>query len=56
MIPNRSEEGLVQLRISGNKAIAEQVAEEIDPWGKANSHGLLLCISYNGATRCGHPE
>lgn len=54
MIPNRSEEGLVQSRIPENEAIAEQVAEEINPWGQANSHGLLLCISYNGATRCGH--
>lgn len=56
MIPNRSEEGLVQLRISGNEATAEHVAEEIGPWEQANSHGFLLCISYNGATRCGHSE
>lgn len=33
MIPNRSEEGLIQSRIPENEAIAEQVAEEINPWG-----------------------
>lgn len=54
MIPNRSEEGLVQPRLPENEAIADQVAKEIDPWGEANTQVLLLCISYNGATRCGH--